>query len=374
MDERLCCVWLSLKESFSPEQICKLMKYYGSAEAVYRAASYERAGLSGKKALAELSDKSMERAKAVVKRMADLGGRIIIAEDEEYPMLLKEIYAPPVALYALGNRLPSEKQLTIAVVGTRSYDDYGRKAARQISRGLAERGAIIVSGMAEGADSFAAEEALRAGSSTIAVLGSGVDVVYPYSNYVLYEEIRQRGTILSEYAPGTRPFGYHFPQRNRIIAGLSYGTLVVQAPLKSGALITARDALENNRDVFAVPGSIFSSLQTGSNMLIKEGAMPVGSAEEILVCYEERAFELHTDLAKTTNIKTEKRNRLAELDLSALNETAVRIVKMLNERGAHADVIARSLQMESSSAETELMLLEIGGIVKKNSENIYELV
>ncbi|MGM9937492.1 MAG: DNA-processing protein DprA, partial [Candidatus Ornithomonoglobus sp.] len=301
-------------------------------------------------------------AEMVRARMKEIGGRIITIEDEEYPALLKEIYSPPAVLYALGAKLNDEDELRIAVVGTRKYSAYGRRACEKLSKALAEKGAVIVSGMALGIDTFAAAAAVNAGRKTIAVLGSGIDVIYPYQNKDLYKEICRNGTILSEYPPGTRPLGYNFPRRNRIIAGLAQGTLVIQAPEKSGALITARYALENNRDVFAVPGEIYDINQVGTNELIKAGAKPVTCAEDIL---EEYGFEAPE--------KNEVTDRLAGIDMSGLSKTEAEILQLLNVSPLHPDEITRKLGVPGAETGTALMMLEISGLVVRDSGNIYDL-
>lgn len=355
-------LWLSLKASVSPLQINALIKHFGSAEAVYRATSYNGIMASGTKGIRELEDKSMEDAGNVIGRMKEIGGRIITIEDEEYPALLKEIYLPPVVIYALGAELGNRDELRIAVVGTRKYSSYGRRACERLSKSLAEKGVTIVSGMALGVDTFAAAAAIDAGQKTIAVLGSGVDVIYPYQNRELYKAILQNGTIISEYPPGTRPLGYNFPRRNRIIAGLAQGTLVIQAPVKSGALITARYALENNRDVFAVPGEIYDINQAGSNELIKSGAKPVTCAEDIL---EEYGFENPGN--------KDDADRPAGIDMSGLSKIEASILNLLSVNAQHPDEITRKLGAPEAEIGTALMMLEISGLVVRDSGNIYDL-
>lgn len=362
MDKRMYWIWLSLKPSVSPLQASVLIKHFGSAEAVYRAKSYDGIMASGTKGIGELTDKSMDEAEKVLLRMKEIGGRIITIDDEEYPELLKEIYLPPTVLYVMGAGLNSGDELRIAVVGTRKYSAYGRRAAEKLSRSLAEKGAVIVSGMALGIDTFASAAAINAGRKTIAVLGSGIDVIYPYQNKDLYKAILRNGTVVSEYPPGTKPLGYNFPRRNRIIAGLAQGTLIIQAPVKSGALITAHYALENNRDVFAVPGEIYDINQAGTNNLIKEGAKPVTCVEDIL---EEYGFE--------ASGKKEVTDRLAGIDMSGLGKTEAEVLKLLSVSPLHPDEITRKLGVSGAEAATALMMLEISGLVVKDSGNIYDL-
>lgn len=217
-----------------------------------------------------------------MERLAKHGINLITIQDKNYPKLLKEIYDPPAILYTRGKLKPTDK--CIGVVGTRKLSDYGSRIANLITRDLAESGLTIVSGLAKGIDTIAHQTALKTNQRTIAVLGSGIDQtsIYPFVNQGLAEKIIQNGAVISEFPIGTKPLAQNFPQRNRIVSGLSLGILVIEAPEKSGALITARNALEQNREVFAIPGSIFSQNSLGPNQLIKMGAKLVSQTEDIL--------------------------------------------------------------------------------------------
>ncbi|MDT8901278.1 DNA-processing protein DprA [Anaeroselena agilis] len=228
-----------------------------------------------------------QREKIDIHKMAaaweQKGIGVVCAADAAFPDRLRRIFDPPQVLYYRG-RLPVD-ELLIAVVGARRASAYGRNAALSLAAGLAAAGAGVVSGAARGVDSAAHEGALSAGGYTVAVLGCGVDVVYPPENGRLLARIAEQGAIVSEYWPGTDPLPHHFPVRNRIISGLARGVAVVEAAEKSGSLITADWALEQGRDVFAVPGSIFSATSAGANKLIKQGAKPVTAAADILEEY-----------------------------------------------------------------------------------------
>lgn len=208
--------------------------------------------------------------------------RVLVRDDEEYPPILREIARPPLVLFARGNPIPGTER--IAIVGARAATQYGKRVAEEIAMGIAAQSVTVVSGAAQGIDSAAHKGALRAGR-TVAVLGCGVDVAYPRFNAKLLDEIAESGVVLSEYPPGTQPFPAFFPQRNRIISGLSRGTLVVEAAERSGSLITAELALSEGRDVFAVPGSIYSDLSRGCHRLIQQGAKLAASAADILSEY-----------------------------------------------------------------------------------------
>ena len=214
--------------------------------------------------------------------------RLLPLSDAAYPGRLKNIYDPPALLYCKG-RLPLlDDLLCVAVVGTRDCTPYGVACAEKLGFGLASGGAAVVSGLAKGIDAAAIRGALRAGGVTVGVVGNGLDVYYPHESRYLYEDVASAGILLSEYPPGTEPASGHFPVRNRIISGLSLAALVVEAPEKSGALITAATALEQGRDVFAVPGPIDAPASVGCNCLIRDGAGLVSDASDILREYEGR--------------------------------------------------------------------------------------
>ena len=193
-------------------------------------------------------------------------------QDADYPVRLRNIFEPPSLLYVKGQLPVIDEEVAVAMVGTRKASPYGVEAAEKIAYGLSRQGAVVISGAAAGVDSASHRGALRAGGKTIAVLGNGLDVVYPAENEWLYRDIAASGALISEYPPGTAAESWHFPVRNRIISGLSLATVVVEAPEKSGALITANTALEQGRDVFAVPGPIDAPMSRGCNRLIADGA------------------------------------------------------------------------------------------------------
>lgn len=209
---------------------------------------------------------------------------VITVLDDDYPRLLREIHQPPWVLYGLGNR-DWLNRVAIGMVGTRTPTSYGRMAAFKLARQLAEQGLVVISGLARGIDTEAHKGALQASGGTIAVLGCGIDVVYPPENKLLYQTIAERGLVLSEYPPGTPVHAGLFPRRNRLISGLSHGVVVVEAARRSGALITADFALEQSRDVFAVPGPIYQTQSSGTNRLIRDGAKIVTGVEDILEEY-----------------------------------------------------------------------------------------
>ncbi|MGC8545036.1 DNA-processing protein DprA [Athalassotoga sp.] len=216
-----------------------------------------------------------------IRRCEALKIDLIPIGDERYPVTLSQISDPPSVLYVIGNEKSAMNNFSIAIVGSRMATSYGRAVAAKISAELSKAGVVIVSGLAHGIDSVAHEEAVKNGL-TIGVLGTGIDIIYPRSKATLFQKVMEKGCLISEFPLGTQPNKWTFPKRNRIIAGLSMGVVVVEASYKSGSLITARLALEEGREVFAVPGSIFSATSEGTNNLIKHGAKCVSSVEDIL--------------------------------------------------------------------------------------------
>ena len=215
-----------------------------------------------------------------IKRLQEKRVKVLTILDGGYPQRLKEIYLPPIVLFYRGN-LSLINQRAVAIVGSRDHSKYAKDCIHELVPTIVNDGIVVVSGLARGVDTLAHEETLRTSGNTIAVIGSGLDVVYPPENVNLYDMIAKRGLLLSEYPLESRPLKFHFPYRNRIIAGLSHGVCVIEAKEKSGSLITANLALSENREVFAVPGSIFSTHSKGTNSLIEAGACLVSSGETI---------------------------------------------------------------------------------------------
>lgn len=362
MNNKLYWIWFALKDSITPKVKKELLDRYKTAGEIYFTEDY---GSEAKEELIKiLGDKSLDKAEEVYNRIERMGGYVVTIEDEEYPPLLKNLHHPPYVLYMLGEKMKWNELLTVAVVGTRKCSRYGKRATETIASALAESGAVVVSGMARGIDSAAARAALKSGGKTVAVLGSGLDVIYPAENKDLYKEISQNGVVITEYPPGTRPLRENFPRRNRIMAGLSYGVLVSQAPEKSGALITAAYAIENGRDVFAIPSDIFEIGFEGSNELIRQGAKLVTCAEDIIGEYP---------YIKLNRAEPAAKGGLENIDMQELTEEEKELVVLLADGQMHVDNIARCLGKTSSEINTLLMMLEINGTVKKDTGNIYYL-
>ncbi len=295
-------------------------------------------------------------------RVEKVGAEMVALGDSNYPFLLRQIHDPPVFLWMRG-RLPvsDAPARTLAVVGTRRMSPYGLRVTGELTEALVREGFVIVSGLAYGVDAAAHRAALDAGGCTIAVLGSGIDRIYPARHTRLAEELMVEGALLSEYAPGTAPDGMHFPRRNRIVSGLALGTLVIEAYEEGGALITARSALEQNRETFAVPGSVHSPASAGVNRLIQKGeAKLVQSVEDIL---EE------LDMASKATTAPVK-------DIPVLSPEETTLCQTLSTAAGplHINTLCLSAGMDPEAALVHLLDLELKGIVKQLAGKQFFLV
>lgn len=283
-------VWISTRQNVGARTAAALLEAFGTPEEVFRA-DREQLAASGcvtPSMLPSLLDKSLRETNRILSDCAAKGIRLLTLHEDAYPASLRAIADPPLVLYMLGNLPETEERPVIGIVGARSASAYGLSVAERMGYALHAGGCTVVSGMAKGIDGAAMRGALKAGNRVIAVLGCGVDRIYPRENKDLYNELLVRGCILSEYPPATPPVAENFPPRNRIISGLSDGVLIVEAAKKSGSLITAESALEQNRDVFAIPGNIGTPACEGSNRLICNGAELVLDASDILQAYAYR--------------------------------------------------------------------------------------
>lgn len=343
--------WLALTfvTNLGPRRIAAVYREFGGIEAFFSGSSAELAeklGLKPTTVAAMQSALDPKKGQRALSQCRERGVGVICPESPEYPALLKECHDPPPVLYFLG-KLPQGELL--AVVGSRRATDYGRRTARSLVPTLSRGGLGIVSGLAQGIDSFAHRACLESGGYTLAVLGNGVDIFYPYANMQLQKDILAGGgCILSEFPPGTKPRPDHFPRRNRIISGLCRGVLIIEAGLKSGAMITVGFALEQGRDVFAAPGNIDSPQSAGTNDLIRQGAKPALTAADILE-------EYNLDLPLVTAVGSEAAATGGEQEILAL----------LDGQGVCLDEICFRLGLASSVALARLVALELKGLVAR---------
>jgi DNA processing protein len=344
--------WLgfNLVRGIGAVRLRSLIEHFGSAEAAWNASPEElRASGIGAKIMARLlalrTDVDVDRLwEETTKR----GIKVLTSDDSEYPARLREIEQPPPVLFVRGEWVV-EDQIAVAIVGTRRITAYGRQVTEDLTAHLAAHGITIVSGLARGVDEVAHSAALAAGGRTAAVLGSGVDRIYPPENRALAEKIMQRGALLSDYPLGTPPESSNFPPRNRIISGLTMATIVVEAGDTSGALITAGFAAEQGREVFAVPGSILAPQSRGANKLIQNGAQPLLSPEDVL-----QMMHLHRV----------GEQRVARKMLPA-DETESKILDTLGNEPLHVDEIRSHTGLPVERVSAALVMMELKGLVRQ---------
>ena len=312
-------LWLSSLKGVGAKSAAEIIEEFGSPERAFFADkdAIEASKLTSAEKTA-ISDKSLMRAGKIMHDCRENGITILTINDASYPERLRNIYDPPVVLYMKGNVPFIDEEAAIAIVGTRSCTPYGVKNAERIGYEIARCGGVVVTGLARGIDSAAAFGAIRAGGRVIGVLGCGLDIVYPRGNERLFEDVCVNGGIISEYPPGMPPMAGNFPIRNRIMSGISSGVLVIEAPVHSGALITAARALEQGRDVFVLPGNVDASSCEGSNQLLREGATAVMRGEDIISEYTALFPEKLRIVPKDemTPLDTRGRNRLVEREAS----------------------------------------------------------
>ena len=379
-------VWLSELAGLNNVSKLLLLQHFGSPEEIYYAGAEEYAQVEGlKKEQGELlHQKSLQRAEDILQNCAKDNIFLITLDDALYPNRLKNIYDPPILLYGKGNMPLFDEEVPLTIVGTRSCTPYGVQCAETLSYDLARQGAIVVSGMAKGVDSAALKGCLRAGGFPCAVFGCGVDVVYPAENRRLYEDILAVGVALSEYPPQTDPEPWRFPQRNRIMSGLSVGTIVAEAPERSGALITARDALEQGRDVFAVPGPINAPGSAGCLQLIREGAVLTRHAWDVLEEYagryphklrrREGDVSPEPEKAGVPENQPEKAKKVPELPVldlkkntAGLTDDQMAVLRILpTDSPMLTDEVAEATGISIRRVLSALTVLEIDGYAKKN--------
>ena len=315
--------------------------------------------ISSKNKEAIIKNRNEDYLKKVLYILEEQNIEVVTIYDENYPESLKNIYNKPLVLYIKGKIL-EEDEFAIAVVGSRKATSYGKWATEKFVKELVNLDITIVSGLATGIDSIAHKTALEYNGRTIAVLGNGLDIVYPNKNKELYKEIAKNGALITEYFCGVAPLPYNFPQRNRIISGLSLGVIIVEAKGKSGSLITAQHALEQGKEVFAVPGNINSIFSEGTNRLIKDGAKLIMDVEDII----EELYQLQDRLNR---VKKEN------IDYSNLSELEISIVELIKEGPMHCDTIAMKTGMNIKEVNSILTILELKGIIKEIGGGIFAL-
>ena len=349
-DPRLYWVGFNLVKGIGAVRFRALLDAFGSAEQAWNAApsALREAGLGQKLVENLLQVRSQVSLEMVWQRIQDQGIQVLTWEDQAYPRRLKEIDQPPPVLYLRGE-LQAQDEWAVAVVGTRQISAYGRQVTEELAATLARNGVTVVSGLARGVDSVAHQAALSAGGRSLAILGSGVDRVYPPENRRLAEQLMAQGALISDYAPGTPPDGPNFPPRNRIISGLAMAVVIVEAGLTSGALITANFAAEQGREVFAVPGSILAPQSKGVNRLIQDGARPMLNPQDVL---------------EALNLTMVTEHRAARTALPG-DATEAQLFQVLTHEPLHVDEIRSRTGLPIEKVSASLALMELKGMVRQ---------
>ena len=308
MNSTLKWIWLAEKCGAGSTELLRLIEKLKNIDDIFNADydGYCETGIS-ERLCEDLCDKDLERSMKILSYCQTSGVSVLTYDSERYPVSLRSLKDPPAVLYCLGELPDLNKPLCISMVGTRTMSEYGMRAAYKIAYEVASTGAVVVSGMALGIDGIASCAAIAAGGKTVAVLGCGIDRIYPSSHKTLWEAIRRHGAIITEFAPATEPRGINFPVRNRIISGLGQGTVVIDAALDSGSMITAKCAILQGRDIYAVPANIDSQNSSGTNSLIRDGAQAVLCGNDIIRNY----MYLYRDRLNTVALmKAEQRSNL----------------------------------------------------------------
>jgi DNA processing protein len=336
-----------------------LLDYFGDLEIAWNATAHDlrQAGLDRRSVGNLVRAREALNLDAETDKLERAGVQLLTWDDADYPRNLRQVYNAPPVLHVRGH-IDKRDEWAVAVVGTRRASVYGKEAARMVASGLAQAGVTVVSGLARGIDTVAHRACLDAGGRTIAVLGSGVDVIYPSQNRHLAAEIADRGAVVSEYALGTRPDARNFPPRNRIISGLTLGTVVVEADIGSGARITSGFAAEQGREVFAVPGSVFAKGSRGTNDLIQQGAKMVCSVGDIL---QELNLTMVSEQAQARAVIPE-------------NETEATLLDHLSAEPVHVDALGRAVNLPIAQVTSTLALMELKGMVRQVGGMSYVLV
>lgn len=329
MNDKIYWIWLQQSLGINPTiRTDEIVSYFGSAKSLYFAGEMEwrLSGIFTPKQIAKLCNQDLSKAENILDICAKNNWQVVTPGDGNYPSMLFKLPNFPLVLYVNGDLDCLKNKITIALVGTREPTVNSSCAARSLAASLTRSGAVVISGGALGIDSASHQGALDANGKTVAVLGCGLDCNYPVANQAMRKQISQNGAVVTEYPPGTMALARNFPIRNRIISGLSYGTLVIEAGERSGSLITANYALEQGRDVFAVPGDILFSGFTGANKLIRDGAKPVFNALDVLEDYAIR----YPDLIKTEQIETTL--TLQEQQTRPVEKTQVKVAEKTVEK------------------------------------------
>ena len=363
--DRLYSLWLIGIKNLGTKRITGLLEYYKTPKAIYEEENIDNIiaieGIPKNVAKSIIEDKNLDFAKNTLDYTLSNNMNLVSIDEDTYPQVLKLIENPPVALFYKGRNLFNQDKDYVSIVGSRRPSAYGEKVAHQCAECVARNNGVVVSGLALGIDARAHSSALDAGGESIAVLGCGLDYIYPMKNKKLYEKLEKSDMIISELIPSVAPMASNFPPRNRIISGLSRATVIVEAEIKSGSLITATYAAEQGREVYAVPGNITSILSSGTNRLINDGACILLSPTDIIKDSNKKVIQYEMDINSTDSVK---------LDLSEYERDVYEaLIKGYNS----IDSLAIHLDMKVPELSTIITIMEIKNIIKVEMGKIHLL-
>ncbi len=386
-------VWLTTLKGMTPEKISSLLNKFNDIDEIYNACKdeYKDIDLIRKKDIEVLCDKDTQTAKNIIYNTQRIGAYILTVDSDGYPEKLKSLPYPPYVLYVRGKFKLNDEMPAVGVVGTRHTSEYGDEITNKFGYELAGEGFLVVSGLAIGVDALAAQSAIRAGGTTVAVLGCGIDVDYPKQNRILRKYIEEFGAVVTEYPPGTSPLPANFPQRNRIIAGLSDCILVTQAPERSGALITARYAYDIGREIFCVPASVYDYKSAGGNELIRFGASSATKPQNITQLYEHRLKNFKPLSQRRELFNKKPKNKGVSGFVEKVKETILKekpsitdnryknleenekiIMELIIENEKiTVDEIIRKTEMAPAKIGATLSMMEMTGVIRKLPGNFY---
>lgn len=361
MNYKETLIWLSSINGITDKVICNIENHFGDISVIWQESNKEIFNIKGiqekiKQNIIKYKDtKYLER---LINAIETNNIKVLSIDDNDYPLRLKNMYSPPKILYVKGE-FNFNNNIAIAIVGSRKATPYGRWLSEKFSRELSQLGITIISGMANGIDTYAHRAALNTKGSTISVLGCGVDIIYPKANEKLYHDIITNGAVISQFPLGTKPFPYNFPNRNRIISALSLGVLIIEAEEKSGSLITAEHALNQGVEIFSIPGNINSVYSKGTNKLIKDGAKLVTSIDDII--------------EEINEFKKLKRIEENEINYNNLSCNEKKIIECLSNGPTHCDIISYNTEINISEINSFLTILQMKGLVKEMHGKVFVL-
>lgn len=365
MEQRLYWFALSLLTGISPKRLHDLIAALGGAEAVWTAdaEALRAVGCDARTSENLMNARSQLDIDGQMQQVRRMGAHVVTLADDNYPPLLRQIDDPPPALYVRGDIRPEDTR-ALTIIGTRKATSYGRDVTNALVRGLTAAGVTIISGLAFGIDAYAHRAAVAHNGRTLAIMGCGIDRVYPQDHADLARQIARQGAVVTEFPPGSKAQQHHFPQRNRVMSGMALGVLVVEAPEKSGTFITVNAALEHGREVFAVPGSIFSSASAGTHRLIQEGAKMVTRVEDIL----EEIDDAHQQAQGRALVQAIRQND------TPVDETEAALLSLLQTDALNIDDLVRQTRLSAAQVTSTLTMLELQGYVEADGRGKYRAV